>query len=180
MVPSRSGTWMLAVFTDLFRQPGNVKRETSYDSRFPIHDFRFQLAFSPAALTTAVHLSSSERRCLASSSGVLAMPSMPWAANRCFMSAPLSALCRLDCSFVTMPLGVFAGATRAYHPDVSYLSPLSATVGRSGRSGDRFAVLTASARSLPAFTWGSAADTPLNMASTSPLRSAVVPGPAPL
>ena len=57
------------------------------------------------------------------------------------LPAPLSFVSNLD-------LECFR--TRPYQPPVSYLSPLSATVGSSGKSSERFAVLTASARSVPA------------------------------
>ena len=56
----------------------------------------------------------------------------------------------------TMSGGVFAGATIAYQAEtLKPGTPASATVGMSGTSGDRFAVVTPSPRSLPAWISGS-------------------------
>jgi len=51
-------------------------------------------------------------------------------------------------------------------------------VGRSGNSADRFAPVTASARSLPARIWG-AVDVPENSAAVSPATVAAVAGVPP-
>ena len=58
---------------------------------------------------------------------------------------------------LTISLGVAAGARIPNHATVSYPgNPDSATVGTSGNRGERLRVVTASARSLPAFTKGTA------------------------
>ncbi|MNC91740.1 hypothetical protein D3C83_80500 [compost metagenome] len=72
------------------------------------------------------------------------------------------------------------GATIPYQPVVLNLSPLSAMVGNSGTSGERLSPPTARGRTRFARIWGSAADSPLNIMSTSPPISAVTPGLAPL
>ena len=55
-------------------------------------------------------------------------------------------------------------------------SPDSATVGRSGTKATRSRGVTASARSLPACTCGSALGSVSNISEISPASSAVVPG----
>ena len=59
-------------------------------------------------------------------------------------------------------------------------TPASAIVGRSGASFERCAVVTASARSLPAFTCGMALARLSNMNCVSPASSACVAGAPPL
>ena len=54
-----------------------------------------------------------------------------------------------------MGAGVFAGAKMPNQTIASKPGkPCSATVGTSGRSGERFELVTASARSLPCLTYG--------------------------
>ena len=65
-------------------------------------------------------------------------------------SSRWTALTACDCSDATIAAGVFAGASKPTHDACSYpLTPASAIVGYSGATTDRFALVTASARSLP-------------------------------
>ena len=76
--------------------------------------------------------------------------------------------------------GVFAGAKSAYHEDTSNPgTPDSAMVGNSGIAGMRFALVTASARSLPALMSGITAPMLLNITSTLPGTRSWSAGPAP-
>jgi len=59
-------------------------------------------------------------------------------------------------------------------------SPDSATVGRSGASEVRFAVVTASARTRPPFTWESDEARLSNMRSTRPPMRSCMAAAAPL
>ncbi len=80
----------------------------------------------------------------------------------------------------TTGFGVAAGAKNANHVASSKPGrPDSAIVGRSGASGERVAVVTASPRSLPALMWGSAVGRLSNIRSTCPPSRSVIAGPAP-
>ena len=59
-------------------------------------------------------------------------------------------------------------------------NPASAIVGSSGASGERCAVVTASARNLPALTWGMAFARLSNMSCVSPASNACSAGAPPL
>ena len=72
-------------------------------------------------------------------------------------------------SVSTISRGVRAGAANPNHPDASNPgSAASAMVGKSGNCAERFAVVTASARSRPAFTCGNAVGIASNIACTCP------------
>ncbi|MNU10124.1 hypothetical protein D3C72_2570980 [compost metagenome] len=58
--------------------------------------------------------------------------------------------------------------------------PASCSVGTSGSDEDRLAVVTASARSLPALMWGSTGVMVSNDIDTCPPSRSVVSGPLPL
>ena len=60
------------------------------------------------------------------------------------------------------------------------MSPASAAVGTSGRSGLRFGSMVASARSRPSFTCGSAVPGVANAICTRPPRRSMVSGASPL
>ena len=80
----------------------------------------------------------------------------------------------------TMSRGVPAGAKRPNHATVSKPGSVSATAGRSGTSGERWAVVTASARTRPALMWPIAGGRlPMNIATCPPITS-VSAGVAPL
>ena len=59
-------------------------------------------------------------------------------------------------------------------------TPLSWSVGRSGLSGERFAVVIASMRTRPLRTWGVAEDTASTPAGRSPPASEAAAGAPPL
>ena len=56
-------------------------------------------------------------------------------------------------SFPTISGGVSFGANTPVHSAASTSTPASFMVGTSGKSSIRFGAATASARTLPAFTW---------------------------
>src|SRR5688572_31022549 len=62
----------------------------------------------------------------------------------------------------------------------SYPGTVSLTAGTSGRYVERFAVVTASARTLPDFTCGMLGTMLIAVTGTSPPTSAVIAGPPPL
>jgi len=81
----------------------------------------------------------------------------------------------------TIAGGVPAGAKKPYHVEMSKPgNPASANVGNSGTSGERCAVVTASAFNLPAFTCAIALARLSNMNCVSPASSACVAGAPPL
>jgi hypothetical protein len=51
-------------------------------------------------------------------------------------------------------------------------SPASAIVGTSGRAGERLALVTASARNMPSFTWGAAGGRAVKAIGTWPPTAA--------
>lgn len=76
--------------------------------------------------------------------------------------------------------GVPAGTYSIVHVNTSKPErPSSATVGTSGSDGRRVAVVTASARSLPAFTCGDALTTLSIMIGTCPAMTSISAGPLP-
>ena len=76
-----------------------------------------------------------------------------------------------------MPAGVYS----IVHVNTSNPGhPSSAIVGTSGSDGSRVAVVTASARSLPAFTCGEALTTLSIMIGTWPAITSISAGPLPL
>ena len=105
-----------------------------------------------------------------SSSGVLATTSMPIVV--CILSrvpASFRILTISVLSLSTIGFGVPFGAYTACHDTISkFLTPASAIVGVSGDSAVRFAVVTASSRSLPALTSGRPAVSWSNMNVTWP------------
>src|SRR3546814_5350802 len=89
------------------------------------------------------------------SAGVVFSPTAPRPAKAFCTSGLSCALTITALSFSITSGGVPAGAIRPNHDDTSNLSkPDSSMVGRSGAVGERLAVVTARARSLPPFTWG--------------------------
>src|ERR1044072_1910261 len=78
-----------------------------------------------------------------------------------------------------MPGGVFAATNSANHDETSYPGTNSAIAGRSGTSGCRFAVVTASPRSCPFCTYGKVEGKFAKIASTRPGMRSFSAGPAP-
>src|SRR5688572_27321756 len=76
--------------------------------------------------------------------------------------------------------GVAAGASTPYHVVNEYPgTPASATVGTSGTTDERFALVTASARTLPDLMCGTMFTGLLKPTSTSPASMAIWPAPPP-
>src|SRR5262249_8492022 len=142
--------------------------------------FQEDLPLRPAALMTFAHLTNSSRRRAENSSGLEPMPSTASAASLSLTSGSASAFTVAPRNLLTIARGVPRATTTPYQPVVWKSYPYSATVGTSGSNGVRFVPPTASARSLPDFTNGSAGDRPLNIMETSPAMSAVCAGAAPL
>ena len=75
------------------------------------------------------------------------------------MSAMRMIFATSSCRRCSTAGGVPAGAIRAFHSEISQsLTPASAMVGTSGAAGERWALVTASARTLPPRACGRAAD----------------------
>jgi hypothetical protein len=84
-------------------------------------------------------------------------------------------------SFSTISFGVLAGAKSPYHCTTSKPgTPLSAIVGSSGKSGDRFLPVTARPRSLPDLMCPLAATRLGNIIWVVPASVSVTAGPDPL
>ena len=80
-----------------------------------------------------------------------------------------------------MALGVLPGASTPHQVPTSKPGrPASATVGVSGNSGERRALVTASSGSLPSRTWARMVGTVAKNRSTRPASSSTVAGPLPL
>ena len=79
-----------------------------------------------------------------------------------------------------MSAAVFAGARSPAQIVASIGNPASAKVGISGASAERFALVTPSARSLPARMWGMAGASATDATGVSPATTAAAAGPPPL
>ena len=85
------------------------------------------------------------------------------------------------CSLRFTSAGRPRGAAMACHDcTLASVTPLSSSVGTPGRSGERFSLVIASARSLPARICGIAVLTFMNDASTWLPSRSVITGPPPL
>src|SRR5712671_569255 len=99
----------------------------------------------------------------------------PFAAYCSRTSAELRTPRRSVSSFFRIATGVPWGASTPDPPPTSYPArPDSSSVGTSGASASRVLVVTASARSLPAFMNGRTSGALLNESSNCPLTSSVV------
>src|ERR1044072_3432274 len=111
-----------------------------------------------ATFTTSAHFAISLRRKAASSAGVEPIGWAPRSANLALISSVARILATSICRRSIVAGGVLAGASRAFHSDISQpVTPASAMVGTSGAAGERCALVTASALTRPARAWGSAA-----------------------
>src|SRR5438128_942214 len=114
-----------------------------------------QFAVMPASRMTRPHFSYSDLMCAPNASGVLVHTSSP-CLNSTSTESGRCRICTISLlSRATMLCGVFAVTTKPYQLCDSYLgTPASAIVGSWGNIFERRAVVTASARTLPALTWG--------------------------
>ena len=114
----------------------------------------------------------------AGESGAVSAPSR---ASLALTSVSVSARAISALSLATMSGGVAAGTSTPNQVLISKSrTPDSATVGTSGVAGERFAVDTAIARSLPALTCGIAGGMPEKNITTCPPSRSVNAGAAPL
>src|SRR5450432_3964037 len=140
-----------------------------------------QSTLMPTVFASGVHFAMSRLITAENSSGVLPTGSAPSDSRRSRISGVRTILAISVDSRVTISFGVAAGARMPNQATVSYPGkPDSCTVGTSGSSGERVRVVTASGRSLPAFTSGSAGGKLTNMAATCPETTSFSAGDEPL
>src|SRR5215831_2630861 len=133
-----------------------------------------------ASFTTLANFARSFLNTAANASGVLATTSLAVASMRSRTSGAFSALAASCWISATISPGVFAGTNQPCQLDESNPGkPLSAMVGTCGSAGERLAPAIASARSLPASTWGLAVANGTTASWTSPAISAVLSGASP-
>src|SRR6186997_329696 len=138
-----------------------------------------QSGFAPENLTTLAHFSVSSAMSLPKSAGEPGSAVLPMLARRAFtLGSTRPALISLF-SLSIISAGVPSGAPMPLHVLASYPGMKSLTVGMSGSASEPDAVVTASARSLPALTCSIDEDMPGNMACTCPPSRSVSAGPAP-
>src|SRR6478752_5300356 len=126
----------------------------SPDQLTPLRNAQFSTLIL-ASRITGPHLSISDFRKLASSAGVEPFGVAPSSSNRDLTGGWASAALVSALIFAMTLGGVLAGTKKPNHDDTSKPgTPASAIVGRSGTTEMRSLVVTASARTLPAFTCG--------------------------
>src|SRR6185437_8932278 len=140
-----------------------------------------QSTFAPDTFTMRAYFTSSAAMKRANASGESGAASAPCAARCSRIDGSERIFVTPAFHFAMTSVGVPAGASRPNHVEMSNPgSPASAIVGRSGASFERAAVVTASARSFPAFTWLTALARLSNISCVSPASSACIAGAAPL
>src|SRR5262249_13396464 len=138
-----------------------------------------QSALTPANFTTLADFSVSSTRSLPKSADEPGRAVAPNSANRAFILGSARAALISLLSLSTISAGVLFGAPTPVQNLDSYPGTNSATVGMSGNTGERVAVVTASARSLPPLTYSIDEDIVANMTCTCPLSRSTSAGPAP-
>src|SRR6516162_5511289 len=138
-----------------------------------------QSALTPANFTTLADFSVSSTRSLPKSAGEPGRAVAPNSANRAFILGSARAALISLLSLSTISAGVLFGAPTPVQKLDSYPGTNSATVGISGNTGERVAVVTASARSLPPLTYSIDEDMVANMTCTCPPSRSTSAGPAP-
>src|SRR5256712_4839592 len=145
-----------------------------------VDDFHHS-GISPASLTTFAMRSYSSRTKRANSTGLVVRASAPWLPICSRISGAAMVFTVAACRRSTIASGVAFGTIRPYQVPEKYSGmPASATVGTSGKAGDRVAPPTASARSLPARTCGRGPCIGVNVQCASPEITASTEAPAPL
>ncbi len=115
------------------------------------------------------------------SSGEVGVGVAPCVSMRSLMSGRLRTRTTSRLARLVTGRGVFADASSPYHWSYSNPGiPPSATVGRSGNIGERCAVLTASASTLPALTSPCETSTGENVNWTRPVMASFSDSTAPL
>src|SRR5215471_19208570 len=138
-----------------------------------------QSALTPANFTTLADFSVSSTRSLPKSADEPGRAVAPNSANRAFILGSARAALISLLSLSTISAGVLFGAPTPVQKLDSYPGTNSATVGMSGNTGERVAVVTASARSLPLLTYSIDEDMVANMTCTCPPSRSTSAGPAP-
>src|SRR5262249_8782576 len=134
----------------------------------------------PASLITGPHLSISDLKNCPSSVGVEPITNKPSCSSRALIVGSASAPAVSAYIFRTIAGGVLTGTKKAYHPETSKpVSPVSASVGKSGAADVRLAVVTASARNWPCCISDSSGAILLKKTSTRPGMTSWVAGAAP-
>src|SRR5262249_31417555 len=127
----------------------------------------------PTNFTTLPHFSVSSAMSLPKSAGVPGSIVPPSSASRAFILGSSRAALTSLLSLLTISAGVAFGAPRPYQIPPSYPGKNSPTVGMSGNSSERVAVVTASARSLPALMYSITEGMLVNTTCTCPPRRSV-------
>src|SRR5215813_5357147 len=109
--------------------------------------------FAPENLITLPHFSVSSAISLPKSAGESASTSPPRSTMRAFIRGSARAALISLLSLSITSTGVFLGAPMPYHKLASKPGKNSATVGMSGSASERVAVVSDSARSLPALMY---------------------------
>src|SRR6516164_4378749 len=138
-----------------------------------------QSALTPANFTTLADFSVSSARSLPKSADEPGRAVAPNSANRAFILGSARAALISLLSLSTISAGVLFDAPTPVQKLDSYPGTNSATVGMSGNTGERVAVVTASARSLPPLTYSIDEDMVANMTCTCPPSRSTSAGPAP-
>src|SRR5262245_54935516 len=134
-----------------------------------------------ASRMTFAHFGISNLILATNSSAVFATGSNPSTAIRSFTSGSSMTFKISPCSRSTMALGVPAGTRTPCMVSASCSGrPASAKVGTSGKSGDRFGVVTANARSLPSLTCGTTGVTTVKAMRVWPASADWIAGADPL
>src|SRR5262249_45760526 len=107
----------------------------------------------PANLITLAHFSVSSAMNFPNSGGVIGIGTPPRSASRALSLGSLRTALISLLSFSTISAGVSFGTPTPCHELASSTGTKSPTVGRSGSASERFAVFTASARSLPSLMY---------------------------
>src|SRR5215510_8587150 len=133
----------------------------------------------PANLITFAHFSVSLAMRFLKAAGDSTRGVAPNPAMRAFILGSTRATLISLLSVSRMSTGVFLGAPMPNHTLTSKPGTDSPTVGMSGNSSKRFALVTASARNLPLLTCSSDTNDAKNAICTCPPSRSVIAGPAP-
>src|SRR5262249_25149224 len=137
-------------------------------------------ALMPANLITLAHFSVSSAMSLPKSVGVIGVPAPPKVlARRAFILGFTRPALISHLILLIIPTGALLEAPTPYHPLASYPVTNSPTVGTSGSTSDRAAVVTAKARSFPVLTYSIDSGAPPNTTCTCPPSRSVSAGAPP-
>src|SRR5262249_1637889 len=162
--------------SDISRGPRSCHEPTDSPNGTLWNVRRHQSALAPENLITLAHFSVSVAMNLAKSEGEPGNTAAPRSANRAFnLGSTRPALISL-LSLSTISAGVSLGAPIPCSALASQPGTKSPTVGTSGNTSERVAVVTASGRSLPALMNSIDSGTGLNTTCTCPAMSRMAVG----